>query len=406
MMENRDKKLNPLFVLGCNSNGYGVIRSLAESKLNLEVYGVDFNIESPGLYSKYLTDNFLITDPNIDAGKAADDICNLAMRFTIKPVAIITSDIFLFLFNAYREKLSEAFLFNIPEKNLLNTILDKRKQYQLISSLGDDLPLTIFYSQDSDTRIIDDIVYPVFIKGASPHIWKQYFAEKGFVASNKNELLIKTDELLNLNLDFIIQEIIAGPNSNHFKFCSYYDDNGEGKLFFTTQKRRQFPYDFGVGSYMISKRVEELLEKGKYYFNSLKYKGIGSIEFKIDGRDGKFKFIELNPRMWQQNYQATKTGINFAETYYLDCIGNKITYSESFRENVTYIDTVNDFQSFIYNKKITKETYFDWVQQVLTADSYAFYQMSDIKPILKSSKYGLNLIRYGKSLIQKLLIKK
>lgn len=381
-------------VLGCDSNGYGVIRSLAKFNRNLVIIGVDYNAKSPGLFSKYLDEKRIIADPNKNKENAVKDLINLGKQFKGKPIVLITSDIFLSLFNENRERLCEYFTFNIPSENLLNNLLDKRKQYEMIASLNVNLPKTLFVSRDSSNQNIEDIQFPVFIKGAFPHFWKQHFIEKGFVVNNKQELEIKLAELKILNLDLVIQELIVGPNSNHFKVSAYYDKDGEPKLFFTTQKARQFPFDFGVGSYMKSKRVEELLESGRRIFDALGYTGIGSIEFKKDERDGEFKFIELNPRMWQQNYQSALAGLNFAEYYYKDCIGEKIEFNDKFVENITYLDTVNDFQSFMHNKKITNESYFDWLKQVLKADSYAFYEAKDIKPIMRSSNCGLNSLRY------------
>ena len=394
--------MNTIIILGCDSNGYGVIRSLAKFNSKLEIIGVDFNSKSPGLFSKYLTDKRIISNPNENEANTIKDLFNLGKQFKEKPVVFITSDIFLSLFNANRERLATHFIFNIPSEKLLNNLLDKRKQYEIIAGLNVNLPKTIFIPKEISFKDIESIQFPVFIKGAFPHIWKKHFVEKGFVVYDKKEFEIKVAEFNNLNLDLVIQELIVGPNGNHFKVSAYYDKNGEPKLFFTTQKARQFPFDFGVGSYMKSKRVEELLESGRRIFDALGYIGIGSIEFKKDERDGEFKFIELNPRMWQQNYQAALAGLNFAEYYYKDCIGEKIEFNDKFVENITYIDTVNDFQSFMLNKKITDESYFDWIKQVLKVDSYAFYETKDIKTIIRSSNYGLNSFRYAKSLFERI----
>jgi predicted ATP-grasp superfamily ATP-dependent carboligase len=389
--------LKPAIVLGCDSNGYGVIRSLAKFNRKLEIIGVDFNPKSPGLFSKYLKDKRIISNPNKNEGNTIKDLINLGKQFKEKPVVFITSDIFLSLFNSNRERLAAYFIFSIPSENLLNNLLDKRKQYEIITGLNVILPKTVFISKEISIKDIDSIQFPVFIKGAFPHIWKQHFVEKGFVVYNKKEFEIRVTEFNKMNLDLVIQELIVGPNSNHFKVSAYYDKNGEPRLFFTTQKTRQFPFDFGVGSYMKSKRVEELLEIGRKIFNALNYTGIGSIEFKKDERDGEFKFIELNPRMWQQNYQATLAGLNFAEYYYKDCVGEKTEFNDKFLEGITYLDTVNDFQSFMRNKKVTNESFFDWTKQVLNADSYAFYEAKDIQPILHSSNYGMSILRYIKT---------
>lgn len=396
------KGMKPVLILGCDSNGYGVIRSIAKFNRNIPIIGVDFNPKSPGLFSNYLNEKRIISDPNKNEENTINDLFNLGKQFDEKPVVIITSDIFLSLFNANRERISKHFLFNIPSENLLNNLLDKRKQYEIIAGLNVNLPKTVFVSKDKGIQDIDDIKFPVFVKGAFPHIWKQYYTEKGFVAIDGAQLISKIREIRVCNLDLVIQELIVGPNNNHYKVSAYYDKNGEPKLFFTTQKVRQFPYDFGVGSYMKSKRIEKLLEVGRRIFDTLHYTGIGSIEFKKDERDGKFKFIELNPRMWQQNYQATLSGLNFAEYYYKDCIGEKIEFNDKFVENITYIDTVNDFQSFMLNKKITDESYFDWIKQVLKADSYAFYEVKDVMPILHSSNCGLNSFIYAKSLFKRI----
>ncbi len=400
MIQKNRTWLNLIFVLGCDSNGLGVIRSLAESKLRMDIIGVDSNKNVPGLYSRFLNERFIISDPNESLEKAGEDLIQLAKRFEIKPVIIITSDIFIVLFNNFREQLAEYFIFNLPDKDLLNKILDKSEQYKLISRIGYDLPRTIFCFYKNDFQLNEEINFPVFIKGTSPYLWKQYFVEKGFVVNNKTELINKLNELKKIKIDLVLQEIILGPNCNHYKVNAFYIRTGEPKLFFTTQKARQFPFDFGVGSFMVSKVVKELIEKGKFYFDSLKYTGIGSIEFKRDERDGKYKFIELNPRMWQQNYQATAAGLNFAEAYYLDCIGKNVEYSDNFKENISYVDTVNDFQSFVKNKVITGQSYVHWIKQILIANCYAIWRNNDPLPIIKSSNYGLKLFRYVRNLVK------
>lgn len=384
----------PAIVLGCDSNGYGVIRSIAKFDRNIHIIGVDSNTNSPGLFSKYLVKKIIITDPNADEEKTYKELIAISEQFNTRPIVIITSDIFLSLFNKFRKDLSNFFLFNIPSKELLDKILDKGRQYNLVKGLGVDLPNTIFLSKEDKLTDTFELNFPVFVKGAFPHIWKQFYTEKGFVADNFEKMEIIVNTIKKKNLDLIIQELIVGPNCNHYKVSTLFNCKREPKLFFTTQKARQFPFDFGVGSYMRSERVEELLEIGKKIFDALGYTGIGSIEFKKDERDGKYKFIELNPRMWQQNYQATLAGLNFAEYYYRDLAGDVLEFNDDFLENVTYIDTVNDFQSFYSNKKITEESFYEWVKQVLKADSYAFFEKKDLTPILKSSKYGTKVFKY------------
>ena len=392
---------NPVFVLGCGSNGYGVIRSLSMYDPRLEIVGIDCDSNAPGLYSKHLTAARVLERPSDDGKKWVDDLIALAATYKVRPVVIFTTDLFLSVINLHRQKAEEHLIFNTPSQSLLEQIMNKKTQYAMIAALGIKLPRTKYLPDGGGGDVRRDIQYPVFVKGAFPHLWKRHFVEKGFVVKNAGEMESRLAELATFKLDLVIQELIVGPNKNHYKVSAYYDKKGNPKAFFTTQKARQFPPDFGVGSYMVSKRMEELIEMGKKIFGALHYTGVGSIEFKKDERDGAFKFIELNPRMWQQNYQAAVAGLNFAEMYYRDCTGERIEYNEAFRENISFIDTVNDFQSFLVNKKNTGESFFEWAKQVIRADCYSFFESKDINPILRSSRYGANLFRYPRSFFRK-----
>ncbi|MEM4396776.1 MAG: hypothetical protein QXR30_03935 [Candidatus Woesearchaeota archaeon] len=387
--------MNPAIVLGCDANGYGIIRSINKFNKNIPIIGIDYNPKSPGLYSRFLKHKFVISNPFQNNEKSIDEFLSIIKKLNNKPVLYITSDLFLSFINKYRFELEKKALFNVPKKDLLDNILDKRKQYDIISKINVPFPKTYHIEFKNLYDVYDlDIEYPIFIKGAYQFQWKKYFNEKGFVANSKQELELLIKKIKEYNIDIVVQELILGPNYNHYKISVYYDKTGELKLVFTTQKTRQFPQDFGVGCYMKSKRMNEIIELGRKIFENIFYNGIGSIEFKFDERDRKYKLIEINPRVWQQNYQATVAGLNFAEYYYKDLVGEKIEFNDKFIEGVTYIDTVNDFQSFVINKKITGEKYFDWIKQVVTADSYSFFYPSDPLPILKSSNLGLKLIRY------------
>ncbi|MCX7871525.1 MAG: hypothetical protein N2485_08205 [bacterium] len=386
---------NFAFVIGCDANGYGVIRSLNLFNKNIPIIGIDFNAKAPGLYSKFLSNKIILSNPQSDEEKFIDELINFSKKFNSFPVLFITSDLFLSVINKYREILEKYFLFNLPKKELLNDILDKKKQYKLISEIYDEVPRT-YELKNHNYDIINnfDLTFPVFVKGAKTFEWKKYFLEKGFVANSLEELSQIINRIKKYNLDLVIQELITGPNSNHYKVCAYYDRKGEVKLLFTTRKMRQFPVDFGVGCYMISEIVEELLKTGKSIFDKIKFTGVGSIEFKKDERDGKFKLIEINPRFWQQNFQATLAGLNFAGYYYLDCIGQGINFETQFLEGITYMDAVNDFQSFQVNKVYTKEIYFHWIKQVVNCSAFTYFNIFDLKPIIKSSNFGFNIFKY------------
>jgi predicted ATP-grasp superfamily ATP-dependent carboligase len=55
------------------------------------------------------------------------------------------------------------------------------------------------------------------------------------------------------------------------------------------------------------------------------FHGISQVEFKLDRRDGRFKLIEINPRLWQWHSLAEACGVNIPHIAYRDLLGDRPT---------------------------------------------------------------------------------
>ena len=131
---------------------------------------------------------------------------------------------------------------------------------------------------------------------------------------------------------------------------------------------------------MSSVYKKELISLGRKFFEGIGYTGIGSIEFKYDDRDGKFKLIELNPRFWQQNIQATTAGVNFPYINYLDCLGVKVEPCLSFKEGIGWLDFWADTRSFMSHRRKSKLSIAAWLRSVVQAKSFSIYASNDLRP--------------------------
>src|SRR5262249_8844255 len=54
-----------------------------------------------------------------------------------------------------------------------------------------------------------------------------------------------------------------------------------------------------------------LVEQAVRLLRELRFTGIAQVEFKYDSRDRQFKFIEINPRLWQWHENAAACGVDF-----------------------------------------------------------------------------------------------
>ncbi|MFW6225310.1 MAG: hypothetical protein ACOC4B_03510 [Bacteroidota bacterium] len=200
-----------------------------------------------------------------------------------------------------------------------------------------------------------------------------------------------------------MQEVIPGPDQHHFKYCTLRDNEGNEFNKFTLKKIRQYPPHFGVGSVVESVSNKKLEKAGKQFFDKIKYKGVGSAEFKLDQRDGKWKLIELNPRYWQQNSLAYSTGADFALNQYLSLTNQKIKEQKNFETGVKWINIYMDFASFLKYRKEGEITFWKWLKSLKGPKVFSDFAWDDLKPFFYEWGFGLKLLKAPVFLINKLI---
>ena len=370
---------NPAIVMFMGATGLGIVRSLG--RLDIPVFGLDSDKNAVGFYSKYCSEKIVAVDPSIDSEKCLEQLMAFGEKLNTKAVLFPASDHYVSFVSRYRKELSTYFLFNIPDKKILDQIVDKTSQYELAKKFN--IPIAKTYSPKNYEELkiyYNDLKFPLFVKGRSSYDWVSKFNIKGFLVNNVNELDDVIKRAFQHNVLPLIQEIIVGPNKNHYKVNAYYSKNKELKCLFSTQKTRQYPIDFGVGSYNSSVYNEELIMLAKRFFEGIEYTGVGSMEFKLDERDKVFKLIEINPRYWQQNIQATCAGVNIPLTNYSECIGKDISTQDKFLNDVCWIDFVQDFRSFMKNRKRGDIHFIDWIKSLKNVNCHSYYSNDDIRP--------------------------
>jgi D-aspartate ligase len=306
------------------------------------------------------------------------------------------SDAFVLFLSRYRDDLAPCFRFALPPADVLEAMVNKRRQYEMAEQVGTPYAITRYPETMEDVqRIKEQVDYPAFIKPYYGHLWRERFggAHKGFKVHTPEELIARFEEILPTGLQVMVQSIILGPNTNHFKVSAYMGQTGEPLAVFTLRKIRQYPTEFGVGTVVESLHYPELVELGLTFFRGIGYRGIGSIEFKRDDRDGVLKMIELNPRLWQQNIQATDCGMNFPLIQYLDLTGQTPAPQTEFKEGVRWFDAMADFQSFWSYYRQGELSPPAWVRSWIGARSFTTFALDDLGPFFKANEFGLKYLR-------------
>ena len=201
-----------------------------------------------------------------------------------------------------------------PDWNVLGCVQDKREQVAAAERAGVPAPRT------SDTSAAD-FDFPVLVKPAFAPAFRLRFGVKAFLCQTRAEL----ESALARARDFrpVVQEWIPGGDDTLYTLGSYVSEDGEALGLFSGRKLLQTPRGLGTARAAEALWVDEVVEQGLALLRELGVWGISQVEFKRDPRDGRFKLIEVNPRLWEWHGLASACGVDLPRIAYLDLVGER-----------------------------------------------------------------------------------
>ena len=384
------RQMVPCFVLGLFDTGLAVVRALGRS--GLTVFGFDHQRDEFGFRIKF---GVHAVSPH---PRAADELvaflCERARHCSERPILYPTSDAFVTFVSENRHTLEPHFRFALPSCESVSIALNKAAMYALASEAQVPVPCTQTPGTLDDVRRLATVVaYPAVIKPLVGHLWRErYRGDKAIRVDGAPALVSWFEEILAAEQPALIQSLVVGPNTNHCKVCGYFDGNGEPRAVICMRKIRQYPVDFGVGTLMETVVEPEVRELGLRLFRAMNWRGPGSIEFKRDDRDGRWKLIELNPRLWQQHSLAEVSGMNFPLLQYLDLTGHAATV-DTYRAGVRWLDEFRDPRSAWEHRKRAALTFTQWGQSLSGVRAYALWAPDDPAPFLAAARHHLSRAR-------------
>ena len=143
----------------------------------------------------------------------------------------------------------------------------------------------------------------------------------------------------------ILQEYVPGPASNHFLIDGFASADGQVRALFARRRLRMYPPDFSNSAYMVSvplSEVEPATQALRAILSALKYRGIFSAEFKRDARDGIFKILEINARIWFYVEFAGRCGVDVCTMAYRDALGLPLEDISVYRCGVRLVSPYDD----------------------------------------------------------------
>jgi D-aspartate ligase len=291
-------------------NGLAAIRSLGRA--GVRVLAVDHRPSALGFRSRY-------AEPFLTADAHADPTRFIASLRALGEIAVFpTHDEQLNLIAQHLGDLQVLAPF--PAWDVLQRVQSKRAQLDEAVAAGVDIPNTHYPRTASDARAAaEEIGLPVLVKPEHPVGFKQRFRRQAF----RCETLDEVEDAYTRAEEFapMVQELIRGDDDALYTVGSYMARDGRPLGVFSGRKLRQTPP--GIGTCRVGEAVwvQDAVDAALRLLEGFGYFGLSQVEFKRDARDGKFKLMEINPRLWQWHGLATACGVDLPRIAYADLVG-------------------------------------------------------------------------------------
>jgi predicted ATP-grasp superfamily ATP-dependent carboligase len=375
----KEKFMHPAVVLGLGQNGLATVRALARK--GIPVIGIDGNLKQPTARTRLCRK---IHCKDFRGEGLLRCLLDLGRTLPAKGILFPSGDLSLELVSERRELLQEHFSFVLPDRELMHLILNKKDFYRFAERHGFLIPHTYFPQHEGEVeKLSSDIRFPCILKPFQPSAaWRQRFPDvKLFEVSSAQELMQSYRALRRVHPEFLIQEVIPGPDSA-LAFSLTYFDGERTRGMFTGRKLRQYPPFYGTSCMAESRWDPWIATETTRLLRTLGYRGYGSVEFKWDPRDERFKIIELTPRTWFPHGLSTACGLNLPYLMYCDILGLPVEEQHGFVEGMKWIHEERDLQSSLRMWRMDKLTVREWLTSYRGRRAYALAAWDDPGPFL------------------------
>jgi predicted ATP-grasp superfamily ATP-dependent carboligase len=295
-------------------NGLAAVRSLGRA--GVRVFGVDHRPSALGFRSRY-AEQVLVPDVAEDEDGFVAAVRGLAERAGGRLVVVPTHDPAL---NALARNPDDSLLGPYPAWDVLEAVQSKRQQLERAVDAGVGVPETRHPRSLAEARAaVEEVGLPALVKPSDHVGFKRRFRRQAFrceTAADVEDAYARAEEF-----EPMLQEFVPGGDDALYTVGSYLARDGRALAVFCGRKLRQTPPVIGTCRIGEAVWVEEAVDAALRLLRAFGFHGISQVEFKRDPREGRFKLMEINPRLWQWHGLAAACGVDVTRIAYDDLVG-------------------------------------------------------------------------------------
>lgn len=217
----------------------------------------------------------------------AADLLSIAQSFQREEIVFlpIEEQVVLLFYDFMKIHGNMNFVSMLPE---MSAFLLSRDKLELSRFCRDnEIPCPRLYEPEDICRLVE-LSHPLIVKP------RHGSGSEGFLFVDDVEGLSSLDDV-QLN-EYVVQERLA--NGRDVKGTFFLCKNGQVLASYTHQRIRTYPIDGGVTVCSHFDVDTKAIVIGAKVLEELNWSGLAMVELLWDGRDSRYKVIEINPRLW------------------------------------------------------------------------------------------------------------
>jgi len=350
--------------------------------MGVPVYGIDDSSRAYGLRSRYCAGHFLYDFARTSAEELADFLGQTARKVGGKPILVPTFDSRNVFIEEHGPALAECFTFPRQPPGLVTRLYNKRSMYHLCKELDIPTAETLFPTNVEEVvEFLGGVRFPVVLKAIDGDRLERRGVFSIVIAKDRDELLDafrRLDEPGYPNL--MLQEYIPGEDDTIWMFNGYFDRESECRFGITGRKLRQNPVHTGMTSLGICLPNETVDLNTRRIAKAVGYRGIIDIGYRYDDRDGRYKVLDINPRVGATfRLFVDRNGMDVVRALYLDLTGQRVPEAEPRWGRKWFVEDKDFISSWHYFREGSLGPA-DWLRSYRAVEEAAYFAGDDLAP--------------------------
>jgi D-aspartate ligase len=298
----------PIVVIGDTVNALGVMRSLARERI--PIYLVCPTRCCAAAWSRHCR---VVRTPRLTVEALLNALTTISVESSQRPVVLLGRDTDVLAISERRDEFASVCRVTLPSREIVNTLMDKALFQAFAEREGFPVPRSVIFKSAADLQTLSRLSMPVVIKPNDKILVLDGKVERAVRAETFEQAATVATEMIKRAPALVIQEWIEGADTDIF-FCLFTcDSNSRINGAFVGRKIVCDPPAVGSTALCIAapEAERELVSITTRLIDRVKYRGLGSVEFKRCRKTGRFLIVE--PTVGRTDLQeeiATLCGVN------------------------------------------------------------------------------------------------